>query len=291
MGNKMKKTKKLADFDTSAEKKDEAWHQKQSTQWVFRISIGLVIIGTAIWWFFFHPYVATNDARVAATMVRISPSGAGGKVIALKVSEGSWVKKGDIVAELDHKTAEAQLLRAKARYNLAGSELHRTQLLYKQGNVPSREMEKALANASVSEADLKVAEIALENTYLKSPIDGIVVQKPAEVGNIIEPGQTAVSVVDIANAWVAANIEETSIALVKPGQTVYITVDEGGKLIGDVSEVRHAAASAFSLIPSDNASGNYIKLVQRIPIKITLKPHPKKILRVGQSVEIKIRVH
>jgi len=77
---------------------------------------------------------------------------------------------------------------------------------------------------------------------------------------------------------------------VKTGQKVTISVDEGGSLTGKVTEVRKASASTFSLIPSDNASGNFIKVVQRIPVKIELDPHQGKILRVGQSVEISIKV-
>jgi membrane fusion protein (multidrug efflux system) len=135
-----------------------------------------------------------------------------------------------------------------------------------------------------------LAQIALDNTYLKSPTYGIVVQKIAKVGNISETNQTAVTVVDIANAWIAANIEETDVGLVKPGQRVKIAIDEGGTLSGKVIEVRKAAASQFALIPSDNAAGNFIKLVQRIPVRIALDPHPGRVLRVGQSVVIKIRV-
>lgn len=116
------------------------------------------------------------------------------------------------------------------------------------------------------------------------------VQKLAQTGNILETNQTAVTVVDIGHAWASANIEETSVALVRPGQRVTIYIDEGGKLTGKVLEVRKATAATFALIPSDSSAGNFIKLVQRIPVKIELDPHPGVNLRVGQSVEVKIRV-
>ncbi|HEY1405390.1 MAG TPA: HlyD family efflux transporter periplasmic adaptor subunit, partial [Spirochaetota bacterium] len=146
------------------------------------------------------------------------------------------------------------------------------------------------ADAMMARAELQLAQIALEHTFLKSPTTGIVIKKYAEVGNILETNQTALTLVDIEQAWISANIEETSILNVKPGQSVIVHVDEGGTLTGKVAEVRKAAASTFSLIPSDNASGNFIKVVQRIPVKIVLDPHPGKILRVGESVEISIKV-
>jgi len=153
-----------------------------------------------------------------------------------------------------------------------------------------QQLDRIRADAQAAEADLRLAEIALENTYLKSPVDGIVVQKLAKQGNILEANQPAVTIVDIDHAWVSANVEETEVSLVKPGQRVSISVDEGGNLSGKVAEVRKAAAAQFALIPSDNAAGNFTKLVQRIPIKIILDPHPDRVLRVGQSVVIKIRV-
>jgi multidrug resistance efflux pump len=94
----------------------------------------------------------------------------------------------------------------------------------------------------------------------------------------------------VEHAWVSANVSEKSVGAVKAGQTVNVSVDEGGSLKGKVSEVRKAAASVFALIPSENASGNFVKVEQRIPIKIELDAHPGHDLRVGQSVVLKIKV-
>ena len=94
------------------------------------------------------------------------------------------------------------------------------------------------------------------------------IQKLAEVGNILEQNQTAVVVADEANAWIAANIEETAVGPVTVGQTVKVVVDEGGEFTGKVIEVRKSVASQFALIPSDNGAGNFTKVVQRVPIKV-----------------------
>ncbi len=125
---------------------------------------------------------------------------------------------------------------------------------------------------------------------MKSPVDGIVVEKIGVVGNLLESGQVCFIVADVDHAWVSANLQETNVGDVKPGQRVSIHVDEGGNLTGQVQEITTATASQFALLPAENASGNFIKLVQRIPVKITLDPHPDRVLRAGQSVEIKIKV-
>jgi len=270
--------------------KNKWWRTKKSLL-VMKISGAVAFLALLVWWIFFHPYVSTDDARVAATLVRVASQGIAGRIEKLNVEEGSKVKKGDILIETEHRTAEAQLARARSKAELAVHDLKRAEQLSAQNGLPARDLDKARAEAGISDAELKLAEVALDNTFLKSPIDGIVVQKTVEVGDMLEPGQTALSVADVDHAWVSANIEETSVGDVKPGQNVSVSVDEGGHLRGQVLEVRAAAAAQFALIPSDNAAGNFTKLVQRIPIKVSLDPHPDKLLRVGQSVEISIRVH
>ncbi len=255
------------------------------------MGIGIVtIICFFIWLFFFHPYVSTDDARIDADIVRVANQGTSQRINAVLVGEGDRVVRGKLLVELDHRTVEAQLDRARARAGLTAMDLRRAEALAAQNGLSRQQLDRVRAEAQVAAAELRLAEISLENTSLRSPIDGIVVQKLAKVGNILEMNQAAITVVDIEHAWVSANIEETEVRLVKPGQKVKISVDEGGSLSGKVLEVRMASAGQFALIPSDNAAGNFIKMVQRIPIKIALDPHPGRALRVGQSVEIKIRV-
>jgi multidrug resistance efflux pump len=100
----------------------------------------------------------------------------------------------------------------------------------------------------------------------------------------------AFTIVDIDNAWISANINEKQVSKISIGQSVKVNIDSGGTLEGRVADIRDAANSVFALIPSDNAVGNFIKLEQRIPIKVELKPHPQLKLKIGQSVEIKIKV-
>jgi len=254
------------------------------------IILVIAFISFLIWFLVFHPYVSTDDARVDADIIRVVNQGAAQRVEKISVEEGTRVRRDDLLVELDHKTAQAQFDKAKARAYLSSSDLKRAETLIAQNGMSRQQYDRVAADARTADADLRLAEIALDNTYIKSPVNGVVIQKVARQGNILETNQTAVTVVDIDKAWISANIEETKIARVYPGQPVKITVDEGGSLTGKVMETRRAAASQFALIPSDNASGNFIKLVQRIPVKISIDPHPGRDLRVGQSVEIKIRV-
>lgn len=267
------------------------WWQSPAAKITGLICMIIAILGLMVWWFFFHPFVSTDDARVAATLVRLAPEGVSGRIEKVNVTEGDRVKQGDIIVELDHRNADANLKRARSRSELASSELKRSSALARQSGIARRDLDKAQADAQSLESELKLAELAHENTTIRSPIDGVVVQKLAEVGNILEAGQVAVTIADVDHAWIAANIEETAVGEVKVGQKVMISIDEGGKLTGHVAEVRAATASQFALIPSENAAGNFTKLVQRIPIKIEVDPHKGRVLRPGQSVEIRIRVN
>lgn len=174
------------------------------------ILVAAAFAGVIVWWFFFHPYVSTDDARIAATLVRAAPESVGGRVIGINAREGDRVKKGDILVVLDHQIVEAHMERAKAKADLAQHELHRISELVAQQGLPTKELDNAKANAEITQAELKLAKVALENSTIKSPIDGIVVQKVTEEGNIVEPGQTLLTICDIDHAWVEANIEETS---------------------------------------------------------------------------------
>lgn len=283
--------KKTAPVPVHAAPAVQLWWKHPRSRRTGAIVLLVVALCVAVWAVHFYPYVSTDDARVSAALIRVAPEGAGGKIIVVNVQEGSRVKQGDVLVELDHSVAAANLQKAKAKAGQAGREGSRTEQLAAQHGVAAREVDNARASGSMALSDLALAQIAYDRTFLRSPTDGVVVQKAAELGNLLEAGQTAVVVADIDNAWVSANIQETAVANVKAGQKVSVEVDEGGSLTGKVADVREATASSFALIQSENPSGNFTKLVQRIPVKVVLDPHPGRVLRAGQSVEIRIRVH
>lgn len=266
------------------------WYKTVRALQVGVIAALIALGGVLVWWFELRPFVSTDDARVAMTLVRVAPSLVSGRIDKVNVEEGSRVKAGDILVEIDHRIPQANFDKAKSKDDLAQRELTRMQKLTAEGSATVQALDQAKANAATAEVELQMAQVALENSFLKSPFDGVVIQKIAEVGNLLEQGQTAIVVADEAHAWIAANIEETFVGAVKVGQIVHISVDEGGVLEGKVSEIRNSVASQFALIPSDSGAGNFTKVVQRVPIKITITDRKSANLRAGQSVEIKIQV-
>jgi RND family efflux transporter MFP subunit len=270
--------------------KPKAWYKSKLAKNTGFIFLLIVIIGSIVWYFDLRPYVSTDDARVAEDLIRIAPDGVSGKVLKINVVEGDKVTQGETLAELDHSTYLAELQKAQAHASLADADLKRAEQLYKKGALSKQNLQRAQATGQTAQADLQLAQTALDHTYLKSPVNGVVVEKIAVVGNLFEPAQVAFIVADVDHAWIAANIQETAVGDVKIGQSADISVDEGGKLTGKVSEITVATAAQFALLPAENASGNYIKLVQRVPIKVALDDHPNRVLKDGQSVELKIRV-
>ncbi len=276
--------------EVEIQKQPVIWWQTSRAKTVGLTVLAVIAITAVVWWCWFFPYVSTDDAKVAATLVRLAPSGIGGRIVSLNVDVGSHVKKGDLLLEIDHRVAQADLQRAQAQSTLAQRNLVRVQQLVSQRSLPPRDLDQAEATAQSTDAAVKLAQVNLENTYLRAPYDGIVVQKSAVVGNMLEPGQTALTIADVQHAWIAADVEETEVGLLRLGQPVTITVDEGMTLKGHVMEIDSATASQFALIPSDNGSGNFTKVVQRIPIKVAVDSVPARPLRVGESVELRIKV-
>jgi membrane fusion protein (multidrug efflux system) len=142
-------------------------------------------------------------------------------------------------------------------------------------------------------ADVHTAELNLSYTKIYAPVSGVVGHKTVEVGHRVEPGQTLLTLVPIDDIWITANFKETQLRQMRPGQTVTIHVDSFERdYKGEVEDMAGAAGPLFSLFPPENASGNYVKIVQRFPIRIRLDKDQdlQHTLRPGMSVECKVRV-
>lgn len=139
------------------------------------------------------------------------------------------------------------------------------------------------------EAGTQIAELQKGYTKITAPSDGYVTKKSVEAGNQVQPGQPLMAVVPLDDIWIMANFKETQLQKVKPGQRVDIRVEMYPGLIfrGKVESIMAGTGSAFSLFPSENATGNFVKVVQRIPVKIVIEKNTnrKEVLRVGMSVE------
>jgi membrane fusion protein (multidrug efflux system) len=160
----------------------------------------------------------------------------------------------------------------------------------RRGEVTIRSAEAASAEAQMAEARaaLREAELNLEYMTIMAPVAGRVTRRTVEVGQVVQPGQPLLAVVDVANVWVVANYKETQLARVRPGQPASISVDTHPGLVlrARVDSIQSGTGSRFSLLPPENASGNFVKVVQRIPVKLVLEPgqHARTLLVPGMSV-------
>lgn len=180
----------------------------------------------------------------------------------------------------------AQVKAAKEELNQMQARLETQKAFIKQTE-SSIEPQKALAKQK--EASLGAAKLNLSYTKVIAPADGYVTKKSVESGNYIQAGQPLMVVVPLDDIWVTANYKETQLAKVRVGQKVEIKIDTytAKKFNGRVESIMAGAGAVFSLFPPENATGNYVKVVQRIPVKIILDKgtDPQHILRIGMSVE------
>lgn len=191
------------------------------------------------------------------------------------------------------KLANAQDQEQVAEANLRAANAHVAEARAGAKIVAVRTSDAAAARARVAEAqaDLEAAELELSYTEIVAPVDGVVTDKTIEVGQIIEPGQDLLVIVPLNDVWVTANYKETQLADVQPGQKAEIHVDMYGKTFsGHVDSIAGATGARLSLLPPENATGNFVKVVQRIPVKILLDPIPpdQAILRPGMNVDVTI---
>jgi membrane fusion protein (multidrug efflux system) len=161
----------------------------------------------------------------------------------------------------------------------------------KQVSVRTADAASAAANVNLARANLETAELNLGYTTIVAPMDGVVTKKAVEVGQIVQQGQAVMMIVPLNDVWVTANFKETQLRDVLPGQKAEVKADlTGNTYSGHVDSVAGATGTRLSLLPPENATGNYVKVVQRIPVKIVLDPIPggNKILRPGMNVEATI---
>jgi membrane fusion protein (multidrug efflux system) len=135
---------------------------------------------------------------------------------------------------------------------------------------------------------LHTAQLNLSYTKLYAPVSGVIGRKTVELGHRVQPGQSLLAIVPLDDIWITANFKETQLKHMRPGQTVTIRVDTFGRdYHAKVESLPGAAGPLFSLFPPENATGNYVKVVQRFPVRIRLDKDqdPERMLRPGMSVE------
>jgi membrane fusion protein (multidrug efflux system) len=173
------------------------------------------------------------------------------------------------LASQEVAVAQAGRQREEADAVLRDARSRRGEVTVHSAQVASAEAQRAEAAAALREAELN-----LEYTTITAPIAGRVTRRTVEAGQVVQPGQPLLAVVDVDSVWVVANYKETQLAHVRPGQRAWISVDTHPGLVlrARVDSIQSGTGSRFTLLPPENASGNFVKVVQRIPVKLVLEP-------------------
>ena len=276
---------------------------------VWLIVILIVAVGIAfLWWWNYRKYISTDDANLDSFRVSVAAQ-VMAPMLKQYAWEGDTVKAGTILAELDSSTVVAQLQEAVARREemVANLKLDKAEVNYRRDkklygsdavsqetfqntedtyksaaikvDVAKDQIKISRARISAGEAVIVSANAAIESTRVSlgyyritAPVDGVIAKRWSLPGDIIQPGQTLFTINEGKDLWVAVYLEETKFDHIRMGQPAIFTLDAFPDLTfsGKIFYIGTNTASEFSLIPPNNASGNYTKVAQRIPIKISI---------------------
>jgi multidrug resistance efflux pump len=249
--------------------------------------IAVVIAGGYFAWNAFH-FENTDDAQIDGHVMPLSPR-VNGRIKAVYVNEGQLVHAGEAIMTIDpeeYKAAEvlAQVNLSEALSTTASSH-------------PNANLQIATADVARRELQLAQAELNFSYTVICSPVTGIVGKRRVEVGQNVNVGQDLADVLPLDDVWVTANFKETQLSHMHPGQPVEVHVDAyGRKWKGHVTNMGGGTGSLFNQSPSGIAAGNYVKVVQRVPVRIDFDRPPgqkfnaEELLKPGMSVEPKVKV-
>ena len=276
--------------------------------------------GWAHWELVGSRHVSTDNAYTAAEVAVVTAE-IDGPIAEVRVVDSQKVRRGDVLvviddtdaklamrqAEADLARAQAQIASAKANLERSGIDLKRREALVDSGSVSGDELtqvkngatnahaalDAALATEALAEARLDKTKVDLGRTVIRAPVDGVIARRQAQLGQRVQPSVPLLSVVPVQDMYVNANFKEVQLQDVRPGQKVELVCDlYGDKVVfhGVVDGFNGGTGAAFALIPAQNATGNWIKVVQRLPVRVRLDPAELAAnpLRVGLSMTAKV---
>ena len=269
---------------------------------------GVVLVGL-IYLVFFAGVESTDDAQVGGHVAILSTK-VPGLVTQVLIDENYKVHKGDVLAEIDPRDyinardqLKSELASAEAKFVRAQKDFKRDQNLVKEHAIPIQEMDasqsqfdEAKAKVESIRAQLNQAELNLEFTNIRAPDDGTIGKKSVEPGMVVSTTQPLMSFVAAHDPWVTANFKETQVRKMRLGDRVRVSIDSiGGKEFeGRIESFSPGTGSTFALIPPDNATGNFTKIVQRLPVRVHLSPESMKGFEErivpGLSADVKVYV-
>ncbi len=219
--------------------------------------------------------VLNAKAAVSAAKAQITAAAASEQKLGADLRRNRNLQRQDVISqsELDATTAGATA--ATAQHSAAGDQY-----------------QAAVAQLKLREAELKNAELQLSWTTIAAPAHGRVSKKSVEPGQYVTPGQQLMALVGSGELWVVANFKETQLEHMRPGQPVIVSVDAfpGKEFKGHVESISAGTGARFTLLPPDNASGNFVKVTQRVPVKIVFDSKPDAPLAAGMNVIVEVKV-
>jgi membrane fusion protein (multidrug efflux system) len=215
------------------------------------------------------------EAAESAAAAQIREASAGERKMQADLRRNRNLRQQDVISQAEFDAVRAGAETSSARHSASGSQF-----------------KAAAAQSKLREAELRNAELQLSYTAITAPAGGHVSKKNVQPGQYVAPGQQLIALVASSDLWVVANFKETQLDNVSPGQPVVIRVDAypGKEFRGRVESLSSGTGAKFSLLPPDNASGNFVKVTQRIPVKIVFTEKPTEPLAAGMNVIAEIKV-
>ena len=215
-------------------------------------------------------------------------------VASAKVAEAAVESaRADVLeAETGVRAAESRLAESKGAVRQAQASQRATEVGPAQVRVARARLDAAQARVAQARAAVQQADLHLEYTTVKAPVAGVVTRKSVEPGQVVQPGQALLALVSLADVWVVANFKETQLGSIQPGQRADVAIDAYDRDVeGRVESIAAATGAKFSLLPAENASGNFVKVVQRVPVKIAIAPQAAADLQMRPGMSVVVTVH
>lgn len=228
--------------------------------------------------------VAVSEASVAEAKVLMDNA-------ATELERYSQLLEKDAVTRQQYDNVKTDYEAKKARYEMLARQRKASSSVV---DVNMQRISQSEAGIELAKALLETAELNLSYTVILAPCDGYTSRKEIQIGQLVQPGQTLLDVVDSSDVWVTANYKETQLSHIAPGSAVEIEVDAipGVVFKGEVEAISTATGASLSLLPQDNSAGNFVKVRQRVPVRIKFvgnAPEDMAQLRAGMNVECKVK--
>ncbi len=257
-----------------------------------------------VYWHMSSLYEETNDAYVTADTVSIAPR-VGGYVTHVYVTHNQRVTRGQILFTLDEapfslaiRMAQQKWMHDQITLQNASVNNQRMQVLVAHHYVSTQQAQQSLtyvrelkAMVKLDQLNVRTQQLNLSYATVRAPFSGWVTNIQLMTGDAVSQNQPLFAIISDQDAWIDANFKETQIGKIRAGQPVEIENDlyPGHRFHGVVASLSHGTGAAFALLPAENATGNWVKVVQRLPVRIRVIDHdPRFLLRVGTSTTVKV---